>query len=397
MSSLPIGITTISVGYASAHSIETKLKACSDAGFMGVEVFFDDLVILPRTTAGPDDSRVSARQTARLVHSLCRKLGLRIINLQPFRNYEGLVDRAQHRRKIEELKEYLALCKILGTDQIGVPSTFIADPAITTGDRDVIVQDLREMADLGAQQSPPIRFAYEAMAWGPHVSSWQDAWDIVQKVDRPNFGILLDTFQMLAKAWADPEVRGGERPFAAKALREDLLELVSSVKVEKIFLIQAADGVRLDKPLSNYHPWRDPAQHPLLTWSRKARLFPLEVDKGAYLPVTEVLEACILRLGYRGWISMEIFNDRLSNQDPSAPVLQASRGMQAWSKCVKALQNAVLSSQQRQRVAVAPLKNLLSDEGLLEHEGGLSILDCRRRAEKPEVLVLEKGITVTSL
>lgn len=39
----------------------------------------------------------------------------------------------------------------------------------TTGDIDKIVADMKEIAELGLKESPPVRFAYEALAWGAHL------------------------------------------------------------------------------------------------------------------------------------------------------------------------------------------------------------------------------------
>lgn len=36
----------------------------------------------------------------------------------------------------------------------------------TTGDMDVIVNDLTQMAEIGLEQEPPVSLAYEGVAWG---------------------------------------------------------------------------------------------------------------------------------------------------------------------------------------------------------------------------------------
>jgi 4-hydroxyphenylpyruvate dioxygenase len=42
----------------------------------------------------------------------------------------------------------------------------------TTADEDKIVADIRELGELGLKEDPPIRFAYEALAWGAHLDLW---------------------------------------------------------------------------------------------------------------------------------------------------------------------------------------------------------------------------------
>jgi 4-hydroxyphenylpyruvate dioxygenase len=39
----------------------------------------------------------------------------------------------------------------------------------TTGSEDKIVADIREIGELGLKENPPVRFAYEALAWGAHI------------------------------------------------------------------------------------------------------------------------------------------------------------------------------------------------------------------------------------
>lgn len=39
----------------------------------------------------------------------------------------------------------------------------------TTGDEDKIVADIKELGELGLKENPPVRFAYEALAWGAHL------------------------------------------------------------------------------------------------------------------------------------------------------------------------------------------------------------------------------------
>ena len=329
----PIGITSLSLGRAGVHRMEDKVQAAADAGFKGIEIFFEDLELLARELGGDGDIKSSLRQAAHLIRRLCDSFGMTVINLQPFRDYDGLISRKSHEEKISELKTWLILCKVLRSDMIVITSAFPSPSPTATGDEDRIIGDLREVADLGAKEDPPIRFAYEAISWGAHVNTWQHAWKIVQQADRPNLGLCLDTFHVLAKVWADPESTTGLRRAAADALGHDIQELANVVGAKRLFSVQLADAAKLDPPLSPQHVWHDPSQHPLMTWSRQARLFPLEKEMGAYLPVLEILQSCVIDMGYRGWISMEVFNGSLFASDPRVPLLHAQRGMRAYIKC----------------------------------------------------------------
>ena len=333
----PIGITSLTLGRAGVHRMEDKVQAAADAGFKGIEIFYEDLEVLAQELCGDQDIKSSLTRAAHVIRRLCDSFEMTIINLQPFRDYEGLISGKLHEEKISEMKTWLILCKILRTDMIVIASVFPSPLPTTTGDEGKIIDDLREVADLGAKEDPPIRFAYEAISWGAHVNTWQHAWKIVQEARRPNLGLCVDTFHVIAKVWANPESTTGLRPAAADALGRNLQELVSVVNAKQLFSVQLADAAKLDPPLSPQHEWHDPSQHPLMTWSRQARLFPLEIEMGAYLPVLEVIRSCVAEMRYRGWISMEIFNASLFASDRRVPLLHARRGMRAWNKCRDAL------------------------------------------------------------
>ncbi|KAL8675738.1 MAG: hypothetical protein Q9186_007641 [Xanthomendoza sp. 1 TL-2023] len=338
---LSIGITSLSLGRASVHSMESKIKAAAAAGCRGLELYFEDLEVLASQMGSLERRTSSLQSAAHQIRRLCDRFGIDIINLQPFRDYDGVTSRQMHLGKMAELKIWLALCKILRTAMIVITSTFPTHPPTAAGDDHVIVANLREAADLGARESPPIRFAYEAISWGAHVQTWQHAWNIVQRADRSNLGLCLDTFHILAQTYASPAAASGRRPAAMESLARDLRELACTVGPERLFSVQLADAAKLDPPLSPQHPWYDASQDPLMTWSRQARLFPLEKEMGAYLPVLEVLRTCVVDLRYRGWVSLEVFNSSLFSTDCRVPWLHAQRGMEAWRRCRDALDQEV--------------------------------------------------------
>lgn len=336
---LPLGIASMNLGRASHHELEPKLAAAAAAGFKGIEVFYEDIKIPARreTASAGGTFEQNLLKSAAVFRSLCDKYNLTIFVLQPFKNYDGLLSQKRHDEKIAKLKNWFKMCKILGTNTIQIPSMFHQDPTVATGSDDKIVADLIEVADLGAKEDPPIRFAYEVMAWGAHVDRWQDAWRITQKVNRPNFGMCLDTYQILANVWADVTSETGVRENADKLLQVDIEEFLREVPLDKVYYIQLADAARISPPLSPSHEWYDPKQKYTMTWSRNARLFPFEEDRGGYLPVLKMLEMWVFEWGYRGWVSMELFNRSLMDPDASVPESHAKRGAESWKKCIKAL------------------------------------------------------------
>ncbi|KAE8351008.1 xylose isomerase-like protein [Aspergillus coremiiformis] len=333
-----LGIASMSLGQPGIHDLPSKLEQASRHGYEGMELFFDDLDHLAKLRFNGD--HVAA---AYHISQLCNSLHISIICLQPFWHYEGLLDRTEHARLLSaKLPKWFELARILGTDLIQIPSNFLpADPQTgkprTTGDKSVIVSDLREIADLGLQQSPPFRFVYEALAWGNHINTWEDSWEIIERVNRPNFGICLDTFNIAGRVYADPSSPTGKAPNADADLQASLTRLRSRVDLSKVFYIQIVDGERLSAPLDESHPFYVKGQPARMNWSRNARLFAFEEDRGGYLPVLDVARA-FFDLGFEGWVSLELFSRTLADPDPSTPHNHAKRGLESWKKLVSALQ-----------------------------------------------------------
>ena len=115
-----------------------------------------------------------------------------------------------------------------------------------------------------------LRVCYEALAWGRHVNRWRHAWKIVQEGNHPALGLLVDSFHTLA-------------------LNDDPSG-IADLPADKLFFVQLADAPRLSMDV--------------LSWSRHFRNFPGQ----GQLPVTDFVRA-VLASGYRGPLSLEIFND----------------------------------------------------------------------------------------
>jgi 4-hydroxyphenylpyruvate dioxygenase len=177
----PVAIASMSLGRAAQHDLETKIKACADAGFNGIEVFYEDIKLPARamTTGTFEENLLKSAATFK---ELCDRYDVEIMVLQPFKNYDGLLSEKRRTEKLAKLHNWLKIAKILGTEIIQIPSMFHQDPEVATGDPGKIAADLREVADLGAKEDPPVRFAYEIMAWGAHVDVWQTGWEIIQIV-----------------------------------------------------------------------------------------------------------------------------------------------------------------------------------------------------------------------
>jgi sugar phosphate isomerase/epimerase len=177
------------------------------------------------------------------------------------------------------------------------------------------------------------RLAYENWCWATHAPKWSHVWDIVQRVDRPNVGLCLDTFQTCGGEWADPTTPSGIiEANGADALqmtfKQSLEALAATVAAEKIFLLQVSDAYRMDPPLSIEMDENE--LRPRGRWSHDYR--PLPYD-GGYLPVTDFTRA-VLRTGFRGWMSIEVFDGKEAEK-PSDVELFTKKAMAGLEKLLQ--------------------------------------------------------------
>ncbi|KAI1770306.1 xylose isomerase-like protein [Hypoxylon cercidicola] len=329
-----LAITSMSLGRCSAgHSLLRKLDMARVYGFRGIELFHEDLLDVAQQLPGgaTEDNELEA---ARIVRQLCQERGLAIVCLQPFAHFEGLLDRRAHLERLGQLSSWFELARALGTDMVQIPSNFLPSSELSD-DPNIAVTDLRTVADMGLREKPPVRFVYEALCWGTRCDLWEQSWDIVRAVDRPNFGLCLDTFNIAGRIYADPASPTGCSPNCDEAVQESIARLVATVDVRKVFYVQIVDAERLSEPLIPGHEFYSPGQPARMSWSRNCRLFYGEEDRGAYLPVADISRAIFQGLGFEGWVSMELFNRRMSDVNEVVPQELASRGSIAWAKLVK--------------------------------------------------------------
>ncbi|PON24795.1 4-hydroxyphenylpyruvate dioxygenase [Trichoderma gamsii] len=324
-------ICTVSLGRCSAgHSLEHKLDMAKKYGFQAIELFFEDLVDLTKSMPGGNKPS-NQLAAAAMIRQLCDDRQLSILCLQPFMHYEGLVDREAHQQRLKEAKLWVHLAHILGTDLILLPSSFLSSSEVSS-DMDIIVQDMIEIAEIGLQATPSIRYAYEALCWGTRVDTWESSWNVVQRVNRPNFGLCLDTFNIAGRIYADPYLSSGRTENCDEAIEASLHNMAAYVNPQKLFLVQMADAEKLAQPLDRNHPFYNKEQPPRMSWSRNARLFYGETHHGGYLPIKRILDVIVREIGYQGWLSFEVFNRFLLGTDDGVPETMASRAAQSWRR-----------------------------------------------------------------
>jgi 4-hydroxyphenylpyruvate dioxygenase len=258
-------------------TLEDKLAAASVAGFDGVEIFEPDLVASPMSPAQ--------------VRRRCAELGLRVELYQPFRDLDS-TDPGRFAANLRRAERKFDLMAELGVQTVLVCSSVAPD---AVADPDQLADQLRELARRAGARG--LRVAYEALAWGRHVSSYERSWQVVARADHPALGVCLDSFHILSR---DGDPAG-----------------IAAVPGDKLFFVQLADAPRLAMDV--------------LHWSRHHRLFP---GQGAF-DLVGFIEA-VLAAGYAGPLSLEVFNDVFRQADPVRTAVDARRSLLALTEAVAA-------------------------------------------------------------
>lgn len=320
-----LAIASISMGWHASHTLERKINAARALEIPGMELFDDDLNNFANSHA------ISRLEAAGQIGQICKDAHITIVCYTSFGSFEGQPTPLSSR--LEIASEWCEIASRVGAKFIQVPSNFSAE---AIGDQNLIVAELQALAELGLRRSPTISFAYEALAWGTYVADWEESLNIVQLVDRPNFGLCLDTYHVVARLWADPTTKGGRRPGGDAALRASLQRFRDMCPSDKIFYIQLSDVERANPPILPGHPAYSEDEHVLYSWCLYGRILPFERDLGAYLPLEEILSTWLVDSKWKGWVSMEVFH-RSMNEENSTPEIWARRARDSWEKIQKLL------------------------------------------------------------
>ena len=261
-------------------TLKEKLRAAARAGFDGVEIFEQDLVVSP--------------DSPEAIAELARELGINLDLYQPFRDLEG-VDEALFEKNLKRAEAKFRLMTRLGIDTMLLCSNV---GTATIADDGIVVEQLRRLGDLADRYG--IDIAYEALAWGRFVSEYDHAWDLVKAADHPRIGTCLDSFHILS--------------------RNTDLSRIAEIDGEKIFFLQLADAPALTMDV--------------LSWSRHHRVFPGE---GAW-DLSDFLTR-VAATGYGGPVSLEVFNDSFRQGEPNRTAVDGLRSLR-WLEASIADQTA---------------------------------------------------------
>ncbi|KAL3449863.1 xylose isomerase-like protein [Aspergillus insuetus] len=348
------GIATLSLGTATVHPLEPRLRAAAAHGYKHIDLFDECWggYLAEHNLPSDPDSRWKATKEnlaiARKLGNLVTSLGMKIACTQALREIEGLLDPIERSAAFERVKARFPFMRAFGTDLVFMCANIRADDT-ATDDLDTVVNDLRELGDAAAEYSdadggPMLKIGYEGLSWARR-NTWKSTWEVVQKVNRENVGIVLDAFNILAVEFANPYNLDGsgrvhsDLDVAIRTVKNSMSDLVRTVPGEKIFFYQVADAQLMD-PTTFTKPF-DPKIPALLPWSRGYRLFPCEKERGGYMPV-EIVTAAVLATGYRGPLSLEVFNRSLNESGQEVVERHAERGFVGLRRLVTEVQNVDL-------------------------------------------------------
>ncbi|RSH77275.1 uncharacterized protein EHS24_003584 [Apiotrichum porosum] len=339
-------IASLSLGSCVHHTLPTKIRAAAKLGYDAIEIFIPDFeAFVTEVNTGDHadlfsnadwatvtDVKSLEMMCATAIGRLARKNQLKITCFQPFRQFEGFAGAADAVKAGQSLpprlkvaldrgESYLRLMPAMKCDLLLVCSNLLPfDPEdFTTWElyRDDLVVAFAELGRIADKYG--VNVGFEPLAWGTAVARWELVWEVVDLVNLDNVGIILDSFNCLGASWADPSQPDGRKAVPESELAENLDKLVKTIPPYKIFLYQIADAARPPSPIQGYKTFPSRMQ-----WSRKMRVFPMEPE--GYLPVQDFTRA-ILKMGYKGIWSLEVFNASLDGVEPEVVDNHGQRGI----------------------------------------------------------------------
>jgi len=240
-----LGCTTVTFG----GSLTDKVRAMYAAGFEATEMWPRDVF---EHAEGPEVAQRALREN-----------DLKVSVYQALRDYEGMGAEVRN-AKLEIAGQLMDQMDLIGADILVLCSNCDAS---SSADEEEVADDLATLAELAGERDK--RIAYEVLAWGSHVNDYRAGVELVDKVDHPAFGLMLDSFHYF---WTGVP-----------------LSFLDEMDMSKVFHLEIADLPKCALPA--------------IEVSRNYRLFPGE---GAY-PALEFTEK-VLANGYSGIVTVEIFN-----------------------------------------------------------------------------------------
>lgn len=347
LSHIKWAIASNSLGTHPSHSLERKLCAAVAHNFTGIEIVHGELL------AHAAEHGQAPLASAQQVRALATFLNLTIVSLSPLKHFDGN-NALPLAERLARAREWITLAVALGALHLQVPTGFLPH---SVGDEEVLATELAAIADAAAEASAapvpstsgppapgeekrPLSIAYEPVAFATHTSTWQFALRIIQRADRPNIGLCLDSFHLHARLWGDAQSESGVQVGGEEALRASLDEFALQCPRKAIAYMQLSDAVRFAPPLRMDDARFDGLEKKdeRLLWSRFGRPFPLEAAEGGYFPVVETMRTWLVDKEFDGWVSMESFLPLETGREEGGPETMAARGWTAVQKIGRKLE-----------------------------------------------------------
>ncbi|KAE8407039.1 xylose isomerase-like protein [Aspergillus pseudonomiae] len=341
------GIATLSLGNWRQHKLQPRLEEAAKAGYKWIDLFDECWAAYLEEHGLPGDQLWEPTEenlrVARKLGDRVKSLGMRIACTQPLRKIEGIKDPVERRASLDLVAKRFPFMRAFDTDLVFMCASIRTDDGVTS-DLKTVARDLAELGDMAqafaeADGGPMLRIGYEGLSWATR-NTWASTWEAVRMANRPNVGLIIDAFNVLAVEYADPYNPAGHgRLYSTPEESVDVLcasmaGLVASVPGDRIFFFQVGDAERMDPKI--FQPPTDPDVPALLPWSRGHRLFPYESQRGGYMPV-DLVAAAVVATGYKGPMSLEVFNNSLNQLDAGVPSAHARRGFTGLRKLADAI------------------------------------------------------------
>ncbi|KAI9925418.1 hypothetical protein ASPWEDRAFT_113100 [Aspergillus wentii DTO 134E9] len=342
-----LGIATVSLGNPRIHHLQPRLEAAAKAGYHWIDLFDECWAAYLEEHNLPGDRLWEATEdnlrVARKLGDLVKSLGMRIACTQPLRVIEGIKDPNERKETLDLVAKRFPFMRAFDTDLVFMCASIRTDDGVTS-DLKTVAKDLAELGDMArayaeADGGAMLKIGYEGLSWAQR-NTWSSSWEAVRMANRPNVGLILDAFNILAVEFADPYNPAGHgriHPTIEESLEvlcASLSSLVHSVPGDRIFFFQVGDAECVDP--KTFKPPTDPSIPALLPWSRGHRLYPFEASRGGYMPV-DLVAAAVVATGYQGPMSLEVFNNSLFDSDRGVPAVHAERGIVGLQKLAAAI------------------------------------------------------------
>jgi 2-keto-myo-inositol isomerase len=240
-------------------SLMDKIDAAAAAGFQAVELWNGDVFAYIEGGGRLEDVQRRLAEKGLTVPSMIAIMGF-VGNETPGRE----VRLAEARRRMQQAKD------------LGAPF-IVASPPMGRADLSRCGRDYAELMASGREIG--IRPAMEFLGFVEHVNSIAAAREIMERSGDPGATIVIDWFHM---------VRGDGR--------ESIFEDLRALKAEQIAIVHLDDV---------------PYRKPFGEMTDGDRVYPGDGD----IPIDDLFRI-LAEIGYRGPVSLELFNEHLWAQDP---------------------------------------------------------------------------------